>query len=384
MKTFSVTSSVDTTVDKLKAGIEAVGLRLVTHINGQANAKLLGKDVPGDQILEIFRPDFAIRVWQACKPAAVSDITFDKYICDACGYIYDEAKGDPDGGLPPGTRFADIPEDWQCPLCGLGKSDLRPLPAPKPRTPRAERSIATKKSATCRGGNDYVVIIGAGIAGWSVAEAIRQLDAEIPLLIVTACEGLVYPKPALSMAMAQGKQAEQLIDQQAMDKADELNIELRTETRVIKIDTGKQRITTAKGGINYGKLVLALGAHQRDLPIGGDAAGQVLKVNDLATYRTLRNRLDGGPKHITLLGAGLIGSEFAEDFSSSGHQVTVVEPGDLPLERLLPMAIAQSLRNELAAKGVNFRFHATLDQLNQHEDRLQAILSNGDRLDTDV
>jgi rubredoxin len=44
-----------------------------------------------------------------------------KYECTACGYIYDEALGDPDGGIAPGTKFEDIPEDWVCPVCGVGK-----------------------------------------------------------------------------------------------------------------------------------------------------------------------------------------------------------------------------------------------------------------------
>ena len=69
MKTFETPLSADAAIDKLKAGVETVGLRIVAHINGQANAKLIGKEVPPDQILEIFRPDFAIRVWAACKPA---------------------------------------------------------------------------------------------------------------------------------------------------------------------------------------------------------------------------------------------------------------------------------------------------------------------------
>lgn len=53
-----------------------------------------------------------------------------KYICDACGLIYDEALGDPDSGLLPGTRFADIPEDWVCPLCGVTKADFSPYQPP--------------------------------------------------------------------------------------------------------------------------------------------------------------------------------------------------------------------------------------------------------------
>jgi rubredoxin len=45
----------------------------------------------------------------------------DKYVCTACGYIYDPEKGDPDSGIMPGTAFDDIAEDWVCPLCGVGK-----------------------------------------------------------------------------------------------------------------------------------------------------------------------------------------------------------------------------------------------------------------------
>ena len=44
-----------------------------------------------------------------------------KYLCEACGYIYDPEVGDPDNGVEAGTAFEDLPEDWLCPLCGLGK-----------------------------------------------------------------------------------------------------------------------------------------------------------------------------------------------------------------------------------------------------------------------
>ena len=45
----------------------------------------------------------------------------DKYVCIICGYIYDPAEGDPEGGVAPGTAFEDIPEEWACPACGVGK-----------------------------------------------------------------------------------------------------------------------------------------------------------------------------------------------------------------------------------------------------------------------
>ena len=49
-----------------------------------------------------------------------------KYVCDLCGYIYDEAAGIPDEGIAPGTKWADVPEDWVCPLCGADKSHFKP------------------------------------------------------------------------------------------------------------------------------------------------------------------------------------------------------------------------------------------------------------------
>ena len=48
-----------------------------------------------------------------------------KYECEVCGYIYDEAAGDPDNGIAPGTKWEDVPEDWVCPLCSVGKDQFK-------------------------------------------------------------------------------------------------------------------------------------------------------------------------------------------------------------------------------------------------------------------
>jgi rubredoxin len=48
----------------------------------------------------------------------------DKYVCTICGYVYDPAEGDPDNGVNPGTAWADVPDDWECPICGAGKDDF--------------------------------------------------------------------------------------------------------------------------------------------------------------------------------------------------------------------------------------------------------------------
>ncbi len=47
-----------------------------------------------------------------------------KFVCQICGYVYDESKGEPDNGIAPGTKFEDLPEDFECPLCGVGKENF--------------------------------------------------------------------------------------------------------------------------------------------------------------------------------------------------------------------------------------------------------------------
>ncbi len=48
----------------------------------------------------------------------------DKYVCGPCGYVYDPAEGDADGGIDPGTAFENLPEDWVCPVCGASKDEF--------------------------------------------------------------------------------------------------------------------------------------------------------------------------------------------------------------------------------------------------------------------
>jgi rubredoxin len=48
----------------------------------------------------------------------------DRYVCTICGYVYDPEQGDPDNGVEPGTKFEDLPDDWECPVCGASKDDF--------------------------------------------------------------------------------------------------------------------------------------------------------------------------------------------------------------------------------------------------------------------
>ena len=70
-----------------------------------------------------------------------------KYKCSICGYVYDESAGIPEKGIPPGTRWQDLPDDFACPICRAPKSVFNPIEEPKP-TPMSEGDIKNTPPAS--------------------------------------------------------------------------------------------------------------------------------------------------------------------------------------------------------------------------------------------
>jgi rubredoxin-NAD+ reductase len=255
--------------------------------------------------------------------------SYQKYICNACGYIYDEAEGDPDSGLAPGTRMSDIPDDWACPLCGVTKSDFSPYTAPCLDSLRAQMSdCAPLTNAHQPAG---IVIVGAGRAGWQMAEVLREYDAKLPITIVTSCAGDVYDKPLLSVAVARGIAPTKLIKEAGVDAARRLNVRLLARTHAIRICQDTRQLRTTRGNLRYDHLVLAHGA-QAILPPALPAA-MCWRINHLGAYLKLRETLGDTPREVVIVGAGLIGSELANDLALGGHRITLLEVQDEPLAR---------------------------------------------------
>lgn len=300
-----------------------------------------------------------------------------KYLCRVCGFVYDEAKGDVDGGLAPGTRYEDIPDDWICPLCGVSKAEMV-LMADRPPSRPPARQRAPRADA------DPVVIVGGGIGGWSAAQRVRARVPDRNIVLISACDGHAYPKPALSVAVAKGQEADDLIDQRAEEKAAALDLTLRARTRVLRIDVARRRLVTTRGTLQYGDLVLALGAAQIRLPLSGGAVDDVLYVNDLGSYRELRTRLSSGVQRVLIVGAGLIGCEFAEDLAAGGYPVTLIDQATLPLAQLAPQAIATALRQALLAKGIVFRGGSRVDTIERGAGEYRVTLDDGSTLRADV
>lgn len=210
-----------------------------------------------------------------------------------------------------------------------------------------------------------VVIVGSGLAGVTVAREFRKLDSGTPLVIVTRDAGSVYSKPMLSNALAGGRSAGALATADAAALAAQIKGEVVAGREIASIDTAARSLRFADGGaLDYGQLVLALGADPIRFAIDGDGADAVLTVNDLADYASFRAAIEAAG-HITILGGGLIGCEFANDLLASSRRVAVVDPAAWPLSRLLPEAIGQAFRERLAAAGVDFRFGVTAARIDR-------------------
>lgn len=264
------------------------------------------------------------------SPQSAGEAPFLQYICNACGLIYDEAKGDPDSGLPPGTRFADIPDDWECPLCAVTKADFSLYTPPDLSKLRAA-AASTGARPAAKKGKAGVVIVGAGRAGWQVAQAIRETDADLPITLVTACNGDVYDKPLLSVALAKHLPLDTLVRETGAQAAARLGVRLLAQTQATRICTRTHTLTTTRGNQPFDELVLAHGAQVALPPCL--PAELCWRVNHLDAYLKFRAAIADKPQHIAIVGAGLIGSELANDLALAGHRITLLDPMPTPLAR---------------------------------------------------
>jgi len=229
-----------------------------------------------------------------------------------------------------------------------------------------------------------IVVLGSGLSGYTVARELRRLDKETPLVVISRDHAGFYSKPMLSNALAGNKTALTLVMKPAEKMAAELNATVRAHTEVRAVDIESRTITLTDGEtLGYRDLVLALGADPIRLPLQGDAADTVLSVNDLDDYARFAERLEG-VKRVAILGAGLIGCEFANDLLSRGIVPTVIDLADRPLSRLLPPPASARLRERLEAAGVSFRFDVAAGRVDHAANGLQVLLSDASVLEADL
>ncbi len=228
-----------------------------------------------------------------------------------------------------------------------------------------------------------ITIIGSGLAGYTLAREFRKLDKQTALRIITADNGDFYSKPMLSNALSKQQTPEQLVNTPAAQMAEKENIEIISQCTVQGIDREQKILHTSQGEFSYRELVLCNGANQIKLNIDGDAADDVIRVNSLQDYAGFYQQLQN-KKHIVIMGAGLIGCEFANDLSNAGYQVSLIDLAPQPLGRLLPQQAAAHLQTALSAQGIHWYLDNSVSSINHSEHGYRIELCDNTRLQADL
>ncbi|MEL0620042.1 FAD-dependent oxidoreductase [Psychrobacter proteolyticus] len=221
-------------------------------------------------------------------------------------------------------------------------------------------SVENPSVASSTAAKKGVVIIGAGLAGWHVIDAIRAKDTEIPITLITADSGDRYHKPMLTMAISQNKRASDLVRASGSEAANTAEVTLLANTQVTDIDPVSQTVqvrSTAQSDdalttIGYEKMVLAMGAH----PIFPKSLPQdlVWHVNHIERFSQLQEKLTTGSQHVAIVGAGMVGTEIAEDLLKAGHKVTLIDLNDAPLSQMLPAKATARIAKAIESQGIQF------------------------------
>lgn len=219
-----------------------------------------------------------------------------------------------------------------------------------------------------------VIIIGSGMAGYTLARELRKLTTGLPIVMVCQDSGDSYAKPTLSNAYAQNKLADSIANASAAKMAETLNLTLLNFHQVTDINAPEQVIVVrslvneaSQTTLAYRDLVLATGAHSRLLPNIAVNHQTIFAVNHLDEYKSFQQRLNTlksqklTPIKVAIIGAGLIGCEFANDLigQNAGNQtaditVAVFDKAARPLAQQLPSQAGIMLQDALTQSGVTF------------------------------
>ncbi|GAC1563164.1 MAG: FAD-dependent oxidoreductase [Beijerinckiaceae bacterium] len=218
-----------------------------------------------------------------------------------------------------------------------------------------------------------VVIAGAGQAGFQTAASLRQSGFDGRITMIGDEPGLPYQRPPLSKAYMLGKTSAAALSFRPEKFFTDQTIELIAQTRVSAIDRTNKRVVLGSGGtIGYDHLVLALGAHNRTLPVPGAELDGVFGLRTLADADAVGARL-AAVNEVVVAGAGFIGLEFAAVASALGKSVHVLELADRTMARAVSPAMSALFAEAHASWGVKLDFGQGLAKIESESGRVAGI-----------
>ena len=200
--------------------------------------------------------------------------------------------------------------------------------------------------------NRTFVIVGASLAGAKAAEELRTQGFDGRVVLLGAEPERPYERPPLTKDYLRGESEREKAYVHSAGFYAEHEIELETDTTVAEVDPAGGRVTLADGrAIAFDRLLLTTGAEPRRIAVDGAALDGVHQLRTLADCDVLRERLEDGGR-VVVVGAGWIGSEFAASARQRGLEVTVVDPLELPNERIFGAEIGAFYKDVHTSHGV--------------------------------
>jgi 3-phenylpropionate/trans-cinnamate dioxygenase ferredoxin reductase subunit len=199
--------------------------------------------------------------------------------------------------------------------------------------------------------NQTFVIVGASLAGAKAAEELRAHGFDGRVVLIGAEAERPYERPPLTKDYLRGESEREKAYVHEQGFYEQHELELLTETTVTAIDPASSRLTLGDGReLEFDRLLLTTGAERRQIPVPGADLEGVYYLRTLADCDALRERLDAGGR-VAVVGAGWIGSEFAASARQRGLEVTVIDPLELPNERIFGPEIGAFYRDVHAQHG---------------------------------
>ncbi len=229
------------------------------------------------------------------------------------------------------------------------------------------------------------VIVGAGLAGATAAEALRTDGFDGRIVLLGEETEQPYDRPPLSKDYLQGKSERDKIFLQPAGWYAEHDIDLRLGTRVTALDRHTHQVSTDSGEqIHYHKLLLATGSSPRRLTVPGADYDGVLYLRRLADCDALKTAF-ATTRRVAIIGAGWIGLETAAAARAAAAEVTVIERAELPLLAVLGREMAEMYAALHREHGVELLLGATVAEITGTDERATGVrLADGSVIDADT
>ncbi len=226
------------------------------------------------------------------------------------------------------------------------------------------------------------VIVGASLAGAKAAETLREEGFDGSIVLIGEESERPYERPPLSKEYVRGEADNKPYVHEESFYSDK-DIDLRTSTRVERIDPSSGQITLGDGEtLDFDTLLLATGAQPRRLSLPGANLDGVLYLRSVQDSDAIRERIDRTGRLVTI-GAGWIGAEVAASARQRGCEVAIVEMTDLPLLRVLGPELGAIYRDIHTDHGVTFLGGTTVEAI-EGANKVEAVrLAGGHRIEAD-